>query len=88
MLAFTVLLSLIGASLGQGGLSCPSAGYFRDPADCTKFYRCVDEWGVGQYRAYAFVCPAGTVFDEAVSVCNWPFLAAPCGPGGSNNGGK
>ena len=77
-LLFTVVCaSLAGVSL-QHELECPKAGYYRDPADCARFYRCVDLWGAGVFTAYPFVCPLGTVFDESVSVCNWPYLAAPC----------
>ena len=58
---------------------CTNAGFFREPSDCTRFYRCTDPFGVGNYQKHSFECPAGTVFDESVSVCNWPQLAAPCG---------
>ena len=30
-------------------------------------------------QPYFFTCPAGTVFDETVSVCNFPWAAPPCG---------
>ena len=63
---------------GMTEQDCTSAGFFRDPSDCTRFYRCTDPWGAGNYQKFPFECPAGTVFDEAVSVCNWPQLAAPC----------
>ncbi len=43
---------------------CPSAGFFRDAADCTRFHRCVDLFGMGFYSIYFFACPQGTVFDE------------------------
>ena len=47
---------------------CESDGYFRDPYDCGRFYRCV--WGI----KHSFVCPAGLMFDTNFFVCNWPFL--------------
>lgn len=64
---------------GMIGQDCTSAGFFREPSDCTRFYRCTDPWGAGNYQKFPFECPAGTVFDELVGVCNWPQLAAPCG---------
>ena len=62
--------------------SCTAEGFFRNPTDCTKFYRCVDQWQNGrELTIFHFDCPQGTVFDEAVSVCNWPQAAAPCDNG-------
>lgn len=72
--AFLALL-VVSSSSGQ---KCTRGGFFRHPEDCTRFYRCVDLTGAGFYRKYTFACPAGTVFDENVSVCNWPWAAAPC----------
>ncbi|CAG2113997.1 unnamed protein product, partial [Medioppia subpectinata] len=57
---------------------CRSEGFFRDPKDCVQFYRCVGDETAGGYRLYRFACPAGTVFDERISVCNWPHSAPPC----------
>jgi len=55
---------------------CPSEGFFRDPEACNKFFRCV---ALGNnYQLFRFDCPAGTVFDETVSVCNFPWAAPPC----------
>ena len=42
------------------------SGYFPDPADCSKFYRCTDIYGNGLLQTYMFECPAGTVFDIKV----------------------
>lgn len=71
-----VFTLLVAVSIAQ---DCTSAGFFREPSDCTRFYRCTDPWGAGNYQKFPFECPAGTVFDELVGVCNWPQLAAPCG---------
>ncbi|CAG0915908.1 unnamed protein product [Notodromas monacha] len=47
---------------------CKYPGFFRTPGTCNKFYRC---WSVGSsYQIAHFDCPAGTVFDENLSVCN------------------
>ena len=71
----------------QARPECSQAGFFRSPEDCTRFYRCVDLTGTGNYQAYTFSCPAGTVFDEVTSVCNWPYLSAPCDqPSGEGTG--
>ncbi len=35
---------------------------------------------------FSFVCPVGSVFDETVQVCNFPWLAPPCVPGGDFGG--
>jgi len=65
-----------------GGQLCTQEGFFRNPEDCSKFYRCVDLWQNSRHlTVYNFDCPAGTVFDETVSVCNWPHLAPPCDGG-------
>jgi len=58
---------------------CTREGFFRDQSDCTRFYRCTDSWGANNLQRFSFKCSAGTVFDESVSVCNWPHLAPPCG---------
>jgi hypothetical protein len=52
-----------------------------------RFYRCTDPWGAGNYRKFQFECPAGTVFDESISVCNWPQQSAPCDEDNVGGGG-
>ena len=45
----------------------------------TRFYRCVDLSGTGKhYRRYQFSCPAGTAFDEGLSICNFLHAVLPC----------
>ncbi|XP_023218621.1 dentin sialophosphoprotein-like [Centruroides sculpturatus] len=57
---------------------CKKSGYFRNPKNCSKFYRCVDHSGDGKaFKIYHFDCPSGLVFDEVLSVCNWPDQAQP-----------
>jgi len=56
---------------------CQSAGYFRDPNDCAKYYQCVpngDSWLV-----YYSECPPGTAFDPTTITCNYPELVPGCG---------
>lgn len=39
---------------------CQSEGFHVDPADCSKFIRCVDQWQNGQHLTpFRFSCPAG-----------------------------
>lgn len=77
MLFFSIILIwTIESGFGQ---ICTQEGFFRNPTNCKKFYRCVDLWQNGrELTIYHFNCPVGTVFDETVSICNWPQLAAPC----------
>ncbi|OXA64375.1 uncharacterized protein LOC110863074 [Folsomia candida] len=53
------------------GSTCVDPGYFVNPHDCTRFFRCVDHStseGPLLIR-YDFDCPHGTVFDEGAKVC-------------------
>ena len=63
---------------------CTKSGYFAYPNDCKKFYRCVATQnlvsevifnGSQKFNIFYFVCPAGTIFDERVQVCNHPRVA-------------
>nr|XP_021189541.2 LOW QUALITY PROTEIN: mucin-22 [Helicoverpa armigera] len=48
---------------------CTSEGFYGDPNDCKKFYRCVDN-GKGSYTKYDFTCGDGTVWDQEIQACN------------------
>lgn len=74
-----------GTRRGSSG-ECTEEGFFRDPEDCNKFYRCVDQNENGQFVKYDFTCPEGLVFDEVNSVCNWPDQSAPCDGGSPGRG--
>ena len=78
MIAFVIVSAVILTSNVIDGQECESVGFFRDPENCARFYRCVDLTGTGSFQTYFFDCPAGTVFDEGVSVCNFPWAAPPC----------
>lgn len=56
------------AQLPATPFTCSSDGYFVDPNNCGRFYRCHNS------VAYGFDCPASLYFDVRYSVCNWPFL--------------
>lgn len=50
---------------------CQEEGFYGDPTDCTKFYRCVDFGGDGKtpnFILFPFSCGPGTVYDEALVV--------------------
>ena len=72
----TFLLCLIATVNGQDKVQCEEPGFHRHPDDCAKFYRCVD-FGYRALSIFHFDCPSGTVFDENLSVCNWPWAAQP-----------
>jgi len=69
-----ILFSIFSLSNGE---DCADVGFFR-AEDCTAFYRCVDFYGIGKFTKFDFQCPGGLVFDESLSVCNWPWASAPC----------
>ena len=84
MLLKSVVLSYLAAIVAVGwGQTCTKVGLFRNPNDCTKFYKCVGLW----QNSYHFNCPHGLVFDETICSCNWPYKAAPCKNGPAVGGG-
>ncbi|XP_072931971.1 uncharacterized protein [Epargyreus clarus] len=51
--------------------TCTEAGFYADPYDCKKFYRCVDWGGDGKtFSIYHFDCGEGTIWDPALQTCN------------------
>ncbi|KAG7175704.1 Chitotriosidase-1-like 6, partial [Homarus americanus] len=58
---------------------CSRQGYYRDPTDCSHFYRCVkfDQY-VDDFTVFEYSCPHGLVFDDRWEVCAWPSAAPPC----------
>ncbi|KAF4519953.1 hypothetical protein B566_EDAN005452, partial [Ephemera danica] len=64
---------------GRNGFECPDEGFFADPKDCSKFYRCVNYGNGNGYAAFEFKCSEGTVFDESIIACNHPWAVnGPC----------
>lgn len=52
-------------------ITCTNAGFYADPYDCKKFYRCVDWDGDGtRFSVYHFTCGEGTIWDPVVETCN------------------
>jgi hypothetical protein len=58
---------------------CKTEGFFRNPHDCTLYYRCFKEGDhlvLYDYRSKP--CPSGLVFDEKTQVCAKKETTAPC----------
>ncbi|XP_053607580.1 mucin-22-like [Plodia interpunctella] len=52
-------------------VTCEKAGYYANPNDCKKFYRCVDWDGNGEkFSVYHFECGEGTIWDPNLDTCN------------------
>uniref|UniRef100_A0A182N7X4 Uncharacterized protein n=1 Tax=Anopheles dirus TaxID=7168 RepID=A0A182N7X4_9DIPT len=49
-----------------GTFVCTRDGYFRDPSNCGKYYRCLSGY------KYEFNCPSGLYFSEANTACDYP----------------
>ncbi|KAK4015460.1 hypothetical protein OUZ56_030438 [Daphnia magna] len=49
-------------------VTCTSEGtYYADPANCTKYYRCVNG------KIITYYCPASLAFNSYISQCDWPY---------------
>ncbi|RZC35193.1 hornerin-like, partial [Asbolus verrucosus] len=61
---------------------CPSEGFHSDPQNCRIFYRCIGN--SGNLTPIQFECAQGTVFDPAISSCNYPYASnrVECGGNG------
>ncbi|XP_033215790.1 uncharacterized protein LOC117172110 [Belonocnema kinseyi] len=55
---------------------CSEEGFFPDPKNCRKFYRCVDEGS--KYTKYEFQCGSGTGWDLTLRTCNELYLLPNC----------
>lgn len=52
----------------EGKFECTEDGYFADPKDCTKFYRCVSGESKKPTK-FEFTCGPGTVFSKITDNC-------------------
>lgn len=77
-----ILLAVVGSvvAIDPPASVCSFAGFFRNPTDCTRFYRCVEVRTTNTWSIYHFQCPEGTVFDQGIQVCNFPWSSPPCFP--------
>lgn len=57
---------------------CTVAGAFRHPADCRRFYRCVDMGTEFRFVMHEYTCPHNTVFDEHSRLCLWAASVPEC----------
>jgi len=73
-----VVLALSLPIITEAQFQCSGVGYYPDPDSCTNFYRCTDLYGNGLLQTYMFQCPDGTVFDDNLDVCNWPWAVPSC----------
>lgn len=63
----TILSTVISS---QGGKSkCIGEGFYPNPNDCRKFYRCVKN--LSGYQKYEFQCGPGTAWDQSIQTCNY-----------------
>ncbi|KAL6259941.1 hypothetical protein P5V15_009851 [Pogonomyrmex californicus] len=64
----TESISYLPPSSQNGKLKCIKEGFFPNPDNCKKFYRCVrDQSG---YQKYEFECSPGTAWDQSLQTCN------------------
>ncbi|XP_041978469.1 serine-rich adhesin for platelets [Aricia agestis] len=55
--------------------TCTEAGFFANPNDCKKFYRCVDWDNQGErFSIFHFDCGEGTAWDQSLLTCNHEHL--------------
>ncbi|XP_044589471.1 cell surface glycoprotein 1-like [Cotesia glomerata] len=62
---------------GMSGSSCKDEGFFPNPSDCRKFFRCVK--GDNGLIKYDFDCAPGTAWEQSLLTCNYIHLVASCG---------
>ncbi|MFD5031581.1 chitin binding peritrophin-A domain-containing protein [Streptomyces sp. NPDC058220] len=76
-----VLLTLAGlaysapAQAAEEPLACTQEGFFPDPTDQSKFYRCVDF--DGSFTRFDFKCGPGTLFHPELVTCVHPWQMPP-----------
>ena len=63
-----------------------SSKYHPDPANCVGFYLCLFN------KPVKFSCPPGTMWDDQLQTCNWPYALPEhrrqqCHGGGGGGGG-
>ena len=59
---------------------CPGDGFFADPDDCGRFYRCVCvPGGPKRMEKFHMSCAPGSSFDEKTGICNFSHLVEGCG---------
>ncbi|XP_072760733.1 uncharacterized protein [Anoplolepis gracilipes] len=64
------------SSSQTGKHECNEEGFFPNPNNCKKFYRCVQ--GQSGYQKYEFECGPGTAWDQSVQTCNYIEQVSSC----------
>lgn len=70
------ITSTISSPLQTGKYECNEEGFFSDPSNCKKFYRCIQVQS--GYQKYEFECGPGTAWDQSVQTCNYIEQVASC----------
>lgn len=73
---FPSSISSTVSSPQTGKYECTEEGFFPNPSNCKKFYRCVQ--GQSGYQKYEFECAPGTAWDQSVQTCNYVEQVASC----------
>lgn len=60
-----------GIDAGHAKRCFRGSGFYVEPADCTKYYRC-HQWPNRRFTVWRFDCAPGTVFSERRSTCVFP----------------
>ncbi|MEV5273437.1 chitin binding peritrophin-A domain-containing protein [Streptomyces werraensis] len=64
--------------------ACTEEGFFPDPDDQSKFYRCVDMNGDGkELTRFDFQCGSGTLFHPELVACVHPWQMPPTSASGN-----
>lgn len=67
------MMAAISPALAADGIICTEEGFFPDPVDCTKFYRCVNF--DGKFTRFDLSCGPETIFDPELITCIDPLAA-------------
>ncbi|XP_008553715.1 dentin sialophosphoprotein [Microplitis demolitor] len=71
---------------GSGSGSCNEEGFFPDPQDCHKFFRCVK--ADSSFTKYEFECGEGTAWDQSIQTCNYEYAVSECGKNAGSPSGQ
>ncbi|XP_042210100.1 uncharacterized protein LOC121857917 [Homarus americanus] len=67
-------------------VECMKEGVFPHPRNCSWYFSCVDRMKVGFYSTFYFECEPGTVFNDGLDQCVFPYLISPpCGTNGTGS---
>ena len=64
-----MIIELILCVFDYLDLPCNSAGFFVNPSQCNRFYRCIHDPQSNTYQSVEFDCPETLIFDQKLGVC-------------------